>query len=322
MSFYLFKLRFTAAVHFGSGDGALNLYSSEETFRADTLFSALCHTALSLGGESELNRLVQLARDGVIRFSDSMPFCGDTLYLPKPCALGENSTELPADERKAVKKLRWLPVEDIPAFSESIRGGKPFVPREEPRFGVHQERTGARIAPGEDTLPYQIGCYRFMPDCGLWFLCSCAEEQFPRLEKLVTALGLGGIGGKIGAGFGSFELYEDPIDLDAPFDPQTDWLSQALHAEASKYLLLSSALPREEELASVLDDAAYQLIRRGGYVRSEMYNERPLKKATQYFIASGAVLSHPFEGDIYDVGNQGSHPVYRYGKPIFLGVAL
>ena len=46
MSCFLFSLRFTAPVHFGLSDAAMSLYASEETFRADTLFSALCHTVL------------------------------------------------------------------------------------------------------------------------------------------------------------------------------------------------------------------------------------------------------------------------------------
>ena len=39
MSCFLFSLRFTAPVHFGLSDAAMSLYASEETFRADTLFS-------------------------------------------------------------------------------------------------------------------------------------------------------------------------------------------------------------------------------------------------------------------------------------------
>ena len=50
MSCLLFKLQFETPVHFGPPDSALSLYASEETFCAATLFSALCHTALSLPG--------------------------------------------------------------------------------------------------------------------------------------------------------------------------------------------------------------------------------------------------------------------------------
>ncbi len=32
--------------------------------------------------------------------------------------------------------------------------------------------------------------------CGLYFLCACQPEQIDRLTKLVSALGLSGLGGK------------------------------------------------------------------------------------------------------------------------------
>ena len=45
MNYFLFKLSFHTPCHFGSSDSALSLYTSEDHFCADTLFSALCHTA-------------------------------------------------------------------------------------------------------------------------------------------------------------------------------------------------------------------------------------------------------------------------------------
>ncbi len=80
MSYLLFKLAFDAPVHFGPSDSALSLYTSEDFFRADTLFSALCHTA-----GDELDRLVKSVQNDCLRFSDAMPWRGDTLFLPKPC---------------------------------------------------------------------------------------------------------------------------------------------------------------------------------------------------------------------------------------------
>lgn len=54
MNYFLFKLQFDTAVHFGGADSALSLYTSEETLRADTLFSALCHETLVQHGEEAL----------------------------------------------------------------------------------------------------------------------------------------------------------------------------------------------------------------------------------------------------------------------------
>ena len=66
----------------------------------------------------------------------------------------------------------------------------------------------------------------------------------------------------------------------------------------------------------VLDQASYLLEKRSGFVQSTgSFEER--KKADQYFLQAGSCLQNRFEGDIYEVGVGMSHPVYRYGKPLF-----
>ena len=220
-----------------------------------------------------------------------------------------------------MKKLKWIPVEDFAAFSASVQGGAAYAPTGTADFGVHEMHTRAAVCDGDDTMPYDVDVFRFFDDCGLWFLCLCPEEQEARMEKLVAALGLSGIGGKISSGCGSFSV-EDCIYLDEPFDPQTEWLSQALQAETGRYLLLSSCLPGEEELDAVIPEASYQLVRRGGFVQSETHAPQPLKKDTQYFISAGAVLTERFQGTLFEVGSGGRHPVYRYSRPVFLGVSL
>ena len=72
MSCFLFSLRFTAPVHFGLSDAAMSLYASEETFRADTFFSALCHTALHAEGEAGVTRLCEAVRRGELTLSDAI----------------------------------------------------------------------------------------------------------------------------------------------------------------------------------------------------------------------------------------------------------
>ena len=139
--------------------------------------------------------------------------------------------------------------------------------------------------------------------------------------SLFQALGMGGIGGKISSGYGKFHL-EDVVLLNEFFDAQTQWLYESLTAEKERSVLLSASLPREEELEQALEGATYQLVRRGGFVASDTYAETPQKKKTQYFFRSGSVFGHRFTGDLYSVGGFGEHPVYRYAKPLFLGVDL
>jgi CRISPR-associated protein Csm4 len=112
------------------------------------------------------------------------------------------------------------------------------------------------------------------------------------------------------------------IFLDEPFDDQTEWLHDALARENSSYLLLTTALPEKEYLESVLDGAYYQLTRRGGFIQSETYAAEPQKKDTQYFLAAGSVLKRKFSGGLFNVGESGKHPVYRYSAPVLLGVSL
>ncbi len=76
MNYFLFKLRFETAVHFGPSDAALPLAASEEHVRADTLFSALCQTALCLYGPEGVEELCGQVQEGKLLLSDTMPWRG------------------------------------------------------------------------------------------------------------------------------------------------------------------------------------------------------------------------------------------------------
>ena len=85
-------------------------------------------------------------------------------------------------------------------------------------------------------------------------------------------------------------------------------------------MLLSSALPKEDELEKSLDGASYLLQKRSGFVYSDIYAEEQRKKQELFVFQVGSCFTNCFDGDIYDVGNNGVHSVYRYAKPIFMGV--
>lgn len=216
MDYYLYKLKFDGAVHFGQSESALSLYTTADHFRADTLFSALCHTALSLWGEDGVQALVKQAEADELLLSDSMPWRElaheDVFYLPKPCAVSEKKQEIPADLRKKMKHLLWIPVSDMGRFEQSIRGDALYKPKDE-AFGIASERTSVSIAEGADATPYQVGSFRFYPDCGLYIIVGVrTEAQAERMDRLISALGMSGIGGKISSGYGSFTV-EERIDL-------------------------------------------------------------------------------------------------------------
>lgn len=321
MNYFLYQLQFNTAVHFGGSDSALSLYQSEDHFRADTLFSALCHTALQLEGAEGLNRLVNLAQRGELLLSDSMLWAGEQYYLPKPIFAPETAPELPGEKRKALKKLAWIPVEQFDAYCDALKTGKLFE-AESVSFGKTTEITKALVPEGKDTVPYPVGLYQFREGCGLYLLIGYQKEQDGAwLSQLVHALGLSGIGGKVTAGYGKFTVC-DEIYLNEFFDDQTQWLYEALSQPSERSMLLTTSLPGDAELDAALEGASYQLIRRAGFVASDRYADSPRKKQTQYFLGAGSVLKHRFGGELYEIGKQGTHPVYRYAKPVFLGVAL
>ena len=92
-------------------------------------------------------------------------------------------------------------------------------------------------------------------------------------------------------------------------------------SEHAPYLLLSTSLPQTDELDNALEGASFQLVRRSGFMASYRV-ETPLKKKTQYALSAGSVLQNRYQGALYDVGLSDVHPVYRYSKPIFMGVTL
>lgn len=324
MDYCLLKLHFDRAVHFGTSDSSLSLYSTADHFCADTLFSALCHTARALYGDAGIEKLCKQAESGELLLSDSMPWRNengkDIFFLPKPCISSESKQDIPAQLRKRIKKQCWMPINDVDNFQSALSGKKQYVPNDAP-FGVMDTRTFAAIKDDEDTRPYQVETFRFFPNCGLYFLAACnTKEQFQELYQLVQALGLSGIGGKVTSGLGTFSV-EPMVMLRDAQDQQLRWLQKALARPNPKhYLLLTTSLPQEDELATALENAQYQLVRRGGYVQSDTFSNTPQRKSTQYFLSAGAMLTHSFSGALFNTVKSGKHPVYRYAKPIMLGV--
>jgi CRISPR-associated protein Csm4 len=128
---------------------------------------------------------------------------------------------------------------------------------------------------------------------------------------LLESLSFSGLGGKRSSGLGRFEIYNGklPDEIIALFEKKCD-----------RYVSLSIGLPNEEELEACMIDASYELIKRSGFVESVSYSDTYMRKRDLFMMASGSVFSKKYAGDIYDVSSGGNHPVYKYGKPIFMGV--
>lgn len=338
MNYCLFKLRFLTPLCAGDGEDARGLERAAFTLGGDTLFSALCQEALAAGGREALERLAGWAREDRLRLSDLLPFWGEELLIPRPVlprpriprTLRPREDRAGAGERKRMKKLGYLPLTALADYLAALRGEGEMDPDGWQReVGEAVLRTQVFLGGGEDPVPYTVGAFRFYGDapgdplCGLYGVAGfdpAAEELPGVLFGLLRGLGVGGIGGKRGVGFGRFEVAEAAV-LRAGEDPRRDLLLRLLEAgDAPGQLLLTTSLPAGEELAEAMEGAWYQLRRRGGFINSRDYSPRPVKRRTQYFFAPGSVFARRYRGELTDLGRGGGHPVYRCSRPLFLGV--
>ncbi|GHV44898.1 type III-A CRISPR-associated RAMP protein Csm4 [Synergistales bacterium] len=308
MNYAVYKLRFSEPLHIGVKE----LSDGDCTLSADTIFSALCHEALKIGGIASIERLVGLVRSGKIAISGAMPFVGDDLYIPKPITRvkqparrSKKGSEDDYGNKKAFKKLKYIPLDLIEDYMagelDAVAAKEDFI------LGISDTR--ARVSVGGD--PYYVGSFVFCENAGLYILAALSDSAAAiELENLLDALQYSGLGGKRSSGFGRFELSRHEAGDFKPY----------LERRKGKLMTLSVCMPRDEELESALDGAAYILSRRGGFVLSETYADKALKKRDFFSFAAGSCFEREFKGDVFDVSRGASHPVWRYAVPFFMGV--
>lgn len=317
MEYSIYRMVFQHGVHFGR----TTLESSEMSFQADRLFSALCMEALS-EGETTFSRLVAWAKNGELLLSDAFPYRGKEYFLPKPMARRDDlaqaghSKMIDLKMRKKYKKLAYVPLRVFPHFMK-----KNFRLEElgNQVFGKYETKTSVFLGDGADAMPYRIGEFCFSQglegqgDCGLYVLAGTeTREQKDLLDDLMDMLALSGIGGRRSSGLGRFEVYH----ADLPKE-----ILACLRGEHSLYMTLSVALPKDEELEHAMTGARYLLSKRSGFIASERYADEFHRKKDIYAFQAGSCFKTRFQGQVADVSQKGGrHPVYRYLQPLFVGL--
>lgn len=332
MNYSIYKLNFDSPVHFGQSDTALNLESASDHMLADSLFSALCHEILSQKGIEALNDLVDKVENNEIVISDTFPWKEDedgkvSYFLPKPILQGNRNRKKEIDnsdskDRKVLKNIKWIPVNEFDKFVNSLNEGIVFKPSDN-NFGDEVQFVKVKIPedPTADSEPYYVGVYEFDPKAGLYFILGYEEKGEKKLiDRLVEGLHYSGIGGKVSSGYGKFHI-DDVIDLEETDDKELKRLLEKLSEDSDQYMLLTSSLPKDNELDKALADATFNLIRRSGFVQSDTFSDTLVKKKNQFFLTSGSILKNKFEGKVYDVAPEnGNHKVFRYSKPLFISL--
>ena len=302
MQYSIYKLEFQTGVHFGTG----MLNESAYTFQADQLFSALYIEALKMNCEKELFDCV---KNGKLLFSDAFPYFGQQYMIPKPMLYVEPKVKGISEQKKKYKKIQFIPVEQLEDFLDGTMDldGEIFK-----GYGTYMQQSMVNVRNNEETLPYRVGTFYFSENCGLYIIVAYESESEKTLaDNLLEGLSYTGIGGKKSVGLGKFNLLRGKM---------SKCMQEHLERDSNKKILLSVALPRDEELECALNGASYQLSKRSGFVASSDYADEWRKKKELFVFVSGSCFEQLFEGDVYDVSDGGSHPVYRYAKSLFMGV--
>lgn len=302
MKYTVYKLNFKTPVHFGNG----RLTSSSDAIYADTLFSALYKESLKLWGKSEADKLYNYCLNGEIVLSDMMPYSEDTYYIPKPIVPVKGNNDGNSVIKKKFKNLKYIPLYDL---SEFISGN--YIPNDTVSFGLSQLKTSVVVNNLTDNEPYNIGTFTFNKKYGLYFIVKASEEGAELLSDIMDSLSYTGIGGRLSSGLGRFDYSYTDLEYK---------LEERLEKESDTYMSLSVSMADENELVNIIEGASYTLIKRSGFIASETYGDTPLKKQDFYCFKSGSCFKQKFKGNIFDVSNQGRHSVYRYLKPMFIGL--
>lgn len=302
MKYISYKLDFTTAVHFGEK----TLADTNISLHADTLFSALCIEAVKMG---KIDELYDATKKGDILLSDLLPYKNNTYYIPKPILHIVSDNEADSVLKKKLKNTKYIASECIEDY---LRGNVQKDQLSE-SFGRKTGRVYAATPSFEDAKPYHVETFSFDKDSGLYVIVGYKNDNdLYLIEGLLDMLSFVGIGGKRSSGLGKFELKTSnmPSKIVQRLEDKTE----------GRCMSLSICLPKDNELDNALIDAQYMMIKRSGFIYSDTYADTSVKKNDLYVMDAGSTFVSRFEGDIYDVSSKGSHPVYRYAKPMFIGV--
>lgn len=279
------------------------LSGSSPIVPSDTIWSAICNENVQ-----KIERYKDLAEKGDLIFSDALPFVKDALLIPKP------QVKIPCDfdNYKALKKLKFVPLSSSVVANYDPQSPSSFCAlvaesiNLEKQIGTEILRTRASISRTgeEDTVPYTISAFEFNENSGLYILVNAKDENiFNEFLCDIKAQGIVGFGGRKSSGWGKFEVANFG-DFDVP--------------KGDKFLLLSTALPSENEM-EVLSDEEFKIFNRNGFASVTNNNDKLVRRKNIFAIASGAIFKKKFKGCVAVVTPPNMpHSVYRFLTAFFV----
>ena len=320
MKTYIYKLKFITPVHFGNN----SLTSSTQTCLADTLFSAICIKWIEIFGNC--NELIQNVEEDRCLLSDTFPYIKNQLYLPKPITLMDSKFKgNDTIDRKKMKRIKYIPIDKINEYIKFLTNNHEIDFKLDMKFCEEELIKKSSILRKNEVLEnnniknteiYNVSVYRFLNNCGLYFILRCEDSLKQKIDIAMDSLSLSGLGGKRSLGYGKFEFESF----------ESDQIN--LNYKSNYYMALTTFLPTLNEIKNLnKNKSTYNLIERGGFVESLEYasegDRASKKKKPVVMFTSGSCFDTKFKGQILNVSkDKDKHPVYKYGKPLFLGVDM
>lgn len=326
MGYFYYRLNFKTPVHFGQCEQGGKLEKSGSGLTADTLFSAICSELAEQGELDLLARAVELTKNGELLLSDMFPYVddgGDEMYfLPRPFlfspspdkgSLSMSQAKEISNQRKITKKHQFIRISEFKAMLQAMQKGEFYSPEKQlNELGKSSlvERVNCRKS---EPLPYYVGQYIFAENAGLYGIVKMPKDYEEIFRSLLEALGLSGIGGKRSSGYGRFEL-DGLFEIDDMVEDIKVLLDMLNNDKASVQMSISVLKPDADELEAV-KSGEYQLKKRSGFTDN-------IKRDSVYMLAAGSCFKSRLKGSLADVSKDYGHPIWRYGKGLFVGLDI
>jgi len=308
-----YQLNFHGALHV-DGRGTAFYEQAEIFVRSDTLSAAIAATWLRLYPDDADCLFEQTPW----LLTSAFPFYLNRLFFPRP--VSSKAISLPGEQlgqAKSLKKAQWLESSlwqqaanaDVDWHHDEVTGcglmstkGHPIADplwhiESKPRIAV--DRGGNHAAKG---LIFNFSRVHYHPDGGLFFLARFNDEASRnRFDSVLALLGDNGLGSDRSNGHGHFTFSNKPMPV----------------LKTNKPVCLSLLNPSDEDMGQDwLHDAAYDLVRRGGWIGGSSWRKQSIRMFTE-----GSSFSQRLQGRMVKVGDHplAGHPVYRDGRAFMVG---
>ena len=340
VTFHIAKLKLRGPIHISRG--RIDPESSAEIIHSDTMKSALFAIGLQLFGYKELEAIDYW---NAFHMSSGFPFLKEECFFPKPMTKLNMTIGQEKEGATLTKKLKKLTYLGTSYFEQTLSGhhmevplkdffdGGEFVSAHPSVKKLYKEAPKSRII-GKDLQQrvrintqdtFYVERVYFHPEAGLYFLFTgLTEELKERLSAMIKLLGESGLGKNRTFGFGQFTFEEfEEVQLEVP-DKADKWTNVGLYCPAGE---------RKENAeidAHILEQSAYSLIKRGGWISSPENNDHlKHRKRSVYMFKEGSVFHFgpsdegvQIKGKMVDLTPDivKEHEIWREGRSLFLPI--